>query len=124
MNAAACNLSTPYKPVAVYYEEADSVEYLRADVPCVYRRVDDLLTLVMDIRDRDNLVGFRLKGFKSYYLDNLAHLGEFVSLVGILERQMSSAGHHFVEAYNKARVMALEDKVSLELTALPRAIAS
>ena len=121
----AQNLSTPYRAVAAYYADADSVEYIRRDVPAVYRRVDSLLTLIFDMKNRDELIGFRLKGFKSFYLENMKGLGDFVSLVGALERAVTAAGDGVfsardrAEAYAKARRIALDDKV--ELTDLPKA---
>jgi len=115
----ATNLSAPYRPSAIYYEAADSVEYVRADRPCVYRRIDGFLTLAYDMTDRSELVGFRLKGFKNFYLSHLAPVGDFVSLVGALERALTEAGNCAFEAgeretaYNQAREIALEDKVAL-----------
>jgi hypothetical protein len=52
------DLLTEYVPAAVYLDEADSVEYVRRDVACVYRRVDGILTLVLDMKTR-KLNGFR-----------------------------------------------------------------
>lgn len=115
----AANLSTPYRPAAIYYEQADSVEYVRADKPCVYRRIDGFLTLIYDMDRREELLGFRLKGFKNFYLSHLAQMGDFVSLVGALERALTDAGnaafegHDRREAYYLAREIALEDKVAL-----------
>ncbi len=111
----AQNLSTPYKAVAIYYEGPDILEYVREDVPTVHRRIDELLTLIFDMKDREKLIGFALKGFKSAcLLDEVAQRNEFVSLVGILERAVTNAGHNVVEAYNKAKKIALEDGVMVE----------
>jgi hypothetical protein len=65
-------LSGRYVPVAVYYEDADMVEYIRQDVPCVNRRVDSFLTLALEMGSREP-IGFRLKGFKNFYLHHLVH---------------------------------------------------
>lgn len=121
------NLTTPYTPVAAYYSDADSVEYIRKDVPAVYRRVDEVLTLILDINNREELIGFRLKGFNSFYRQEMRDLGDFVSLVGALERALSTAGDKVFaerdrqEAYARARRIALDDKV--ELTDLPKSAA-
>lgn len=110
------SLSTKYTPVAVYYEEADLVEYVRKDVPSVCRRIDGLLTLVFNMKDRSELIGFRLKGFKNYYLRNLNGLDDFVSLVHVLEHEMTKVGNAAFErreAYKKAREIADVDQVKL-----------
>ena len=115
----AANLSASYRPAAIYYEEADSVEYVRADRPAVYRRIDGYLTLIFDMSDRSKLLGFRLKGFKNFYLSHLASMRDFVTLVGALERAVTEAGNYAFDAderrnaYNLAREIALEDKVAL-----------
>ena len=113
------NLTTPYTATAIYYENADMVEYVRLDVPCVASRVDNLLTLVFNMKDRSDLIGFRLKGFKNYYLRNLHGLDDFVSLVGVLESEMTKFGNELdrKEAYRKAREIAVHDQV--RLTDLP-----
>jgi len=115
-------ISTAYKAVALYYEGADSLEYIRRDAPSVYRRVDESLTLIFDMVNRDELVGFQLKGFRSLYLQEVAPLGDFPSLVGILERLFTAVGHGVLarkEAYDRARKLALEDRV--EVHDLPKA---
>jgi hypothetical protein len=118
---AAHNLSTPYRPVALYYEESDSLEYVRRDVPCVYRRVDELLTTVLEMRSRET-IGFRLKGFRHFYLQELKPLhsmldGDFLAAVSVLERAMSVVGNNLFgeqkAAYKKAREIAREDGVVL-----------
>ena len=115
----AANLSTPYRPVAAYYEGADSVEYIRQDVPALYTRIDEFLTLIYDLRRRDLLIGFRLKGFKHFYLSHLRSVGDFVSLVGAMEQALSVVGDNVFDeqerrrAYAQAREIALADGVAL-----------
>lgn len=115
----AGNLSAAYRPTATYYEDADSVEYVRCDVPSVYRRVDEFLTLIYDMDRREDLIGFRLKGFKNFYLKHLAPMTDFVSLVGALEQALTVAANGAFDArerqaaYASAREIALEDKVAL-----------
>lgn len=115
------DLTTPYKPVAIYYEEGDYVEYVRKDDPIVYRRVDEFLTLALDMFSRD-MVGFRLKGFKNFYVKELSkkYDCDFIPLVSILERIVGEVGEEAVkddtatsEAYAKAQRLAEEDKVEL-----------
>lgn len=121
VNPAAYNLSTAYVPVAVYYAGADTVEYVRKDAATVYRRVDEFLTLILDMYDRETLIGFQLKGFRNFYLQDGVRdrLGEdFLSLVGLLERAVTWLGGEMFDderkdAYHRACKLALEDKVEL-----------
>lgn len=117
---AACNLTTEYTPVAIYFAGSDTVEYVRKDVPSVYQRADGFLTLIFDMKNRDELIGFQLKGFKNFYLQDevLAQMGDFPSLVGLLERAMTRFGNGMFdaaehEAYRRAKKLALEDSVEL-----------
>jgi hypothetical protein len=50
------------EPVAVYYTDADCVEYIAEDTTCVYERIDGFLTLIYD-ETQIIPVGFKLKGF-------------------------------------------------------------
>lgn len=117
----AINLSTAYSPSAIYYEDADAVEYVREDRPCSYRRIDEFLTLICDLEHRDQLIGFRLKGFRQFYEAHLHHSGDFVSLVGALERALTDSANKVFEererertdAYNRAKIIALDDRVAL-----------
>ena len=47
------DLSSSYRPTAIYLEEADTVEYVRRDVACIYHRVDGILTLAFDLKTRE-----------------------------------------------------------------------
>lgn len=118
------DLSAEYVPAAVYLDDADSVEYVRRDVTCVYRRVDGILTLVLDMKTRE-LNGFRLKGFKNLFLKRLQPKYEFLdddflSLVSVIEDAIQIVGDQLVTdptrkaAYREARRMAHEDRVSIE----------
>ncbi len=116
----AQDLGVEYEPCAIYYEEADIVEYVRADVPAVNRRVDGRLTLIFDMSQRDRLIGFQLKGFRSFYLKNpIAQQldAQFMSIVGVIERIVSDIGDHLLDeqrvAYRQVQRMAMDDKVSL-----------
>ena len=127
---ASINLKANYQPVALYFDEADAVEYLRKDVPCVYRRIDAQLTHALDM-DTGELIGIRIKGFKNFYLrqikpiyDKLGGTDDFVSLVAVLERLVEHiAGDFFDERLKRAYLEALElakhDRVQLH--DLPRA---
>jgi len=111
-----------YSPVAIYFEEADSLEYVRQDVPCVYRRIDELLTLILAMDTRDPM-GFSLKGFRNFYLKHFEIVSDdkkkFVSIVGFLEKALSEIGNEIFlqnerkSAYEKAMDIASEDSVTL-----------
>jgi hypothetical protein len=118
------DLSAEYVPAAVYLDDADSVEYVRRDVACVYRRVDGILTLVLDMKTR-KLNGFRLKGFKNLFLKHLQPKykfldDDFLSLVSVIESAMQIIGDKLTNdptrkaAYHEARRMAHEERVSIE----------
>ena len=90
------DLTTPYVPVAIYLDDADSVEYVRRDVACVYRRVDGFLTLALDMKTRE-LNGFRLKGFKNFFLTRLKPRyklldDDFIPLVSVIEEAVQTIG--------------------------------
>lgn len=118
------DLSAQYVPAAVYLDDADSVEYVRRDVACVYRRVDGILTLVLDMKTRQ-LNGFRLKGFKNFFLKYLQPKyklldDDFVPLVSAIEEAIQVVGDQVMSdpqrraAYRDARRMAHDDKVGIE----------
>jgi hypothetical protein len=125
-NDRAFNLSTPYRAVALYLKDSDCIEYVREDVPRIHRRVDEFLTLVIDMRER-NVIGFCLKGFRHFYLNEIKtaphHSDEsFVAAVSVLESAMTKIGGQFdekLDAYRRAREIAWQDHV--ELTDLPEA---
>jgi hypothetical protein len=112
-----------YTSVAVYYEDADSLEYVRHDVPSVYRRIDDLLTLVLSMKTRE-VMGFKLKGFRHFYLKNIQNKvstkdDQFPELIVILEQAIRKLGNEVFEererlsAYATAREIAQEDEVHI-----------
>ena len=121
---AGLELRSEYLPTALYYADADTVEYVRRDVSCIHKRIDGILTLTLDLRTRE-LVGFRVKGFKNFFLNHLKPKhklldGDFIALVSVLEQALEFVGNSVcpteasVDAYRKARKMAHEDRVALE----------
>jgi hypothetical protein len=118
------DLRTEYVQSALYYADADTVEYVRKDGPCVHRRIDDMLTLTLDLNTRE-LIGFRVKGFRNFFINHLKPKyklldGDFIPLVSVLEQALELVGNTVcptedsVEAYRKARKMAHDDRVALE----------
>lgn len=80
-------LSGAREPVAVYYADADCVEYIAEDTTCVYDRIDSFLTLIYD-ETQIIPVGFKLKGFlnalgrmKERYGLSDSHVVELVKVV-------------------------------------------
>jgi hypothetical protein len=118
------DLNAEYVPAAVYLDDADSVEYVRRDVACVYRRVDGLLTLVLDLNTR-KLNGFRLKGFKNFFLKHLQPKyqlldDDFMPMVSVIEEAVRVMGDELVShperkaAYREVKRMAHDERVSIE----------
>lgn len=111
---------THYAPTALYYADADSLEYVRNDVPHVYRRIDEFLTIILDVHSRE-AVGFKIKGFRHFYLStlkpDLSSRSEFPRLVTVLERLMTDLGESLFnetfrhEAYATAADIARRDQV-------------
>ena len=110
-----------YLPGAVYFEDSDSVEYVRRDVPCVYRRIDELLTLILDFDSREPL-GFQLKGFKHYYLKAVGTAPEnndFIHVIELLQFAVTKIGNNvfgredLISGYERALHIADEDKVRM-----------
>jgi hypothetical protein len=118
------DLKTPYTPVAIYFEDADSVEYVRRDVACVYRRIDGFLTLALDLKTRE-INGFRLKGFKNLFINHLQPKfklldDDFIPLVSVIEEAVQLIGDKVTRdpatktAYRTVKRMAHDDRVSIE----------
>lgn len=109
-----------YVAKALYYEDADALEYVRTDVPHIYRRVDEFLTLIFDFDSRD-VVGFKIKGFRHFYAKslqpNLGSHAEFPRLVTVLEQLMTRLGDGIFDetprhkAYTTAADIARRDQV-------------
>jgi hypothetical protein len=122
--STGASLWTEYVPTAIYYADADTVEYVRRDGPCVHRRIDEILTLAYDLRNPE-FIGFRVKGFRNFFLNHLKPKyelldGDFIALVSVLEQALEFVGKSVcpskdsVEAYRQARKMALDDRVALD----------
>lgn len=124
------NLSSDYVPRAVFYDAADTVEYVRRDVPCVYRRIDGFLTLALDMGTRE-LVGFRLKGFKNVFLKHVKPRlrlldTDFIVLVSVIEHVVEAVGDELFDeqrrdAYRRAYELAWQDQVAVRKRELPLA---
>ncbi|SFB42300.1 hypothetical protein SAMN03159496_03554 [Rhizobium sp. NFR07] len=114
-----------YKPSAIYFQDSDCLEYVRCDVPNIYRRVDEFLTLVVSMEDREP-IGFTLKGFRNFYSRKYAtksKVPEFRNLVCLIEEIVEEIGNDIFQedkrkAYRKAIEIAKDDEV--QLTDIPR----
>jgi len=121
-DAARASLTSQYSPVAVYYEDADTVEYIRKDTPCVNRRIDDFLTLTLSMDGRQ-AIGFRLKGFKNFYLrhfkqDGVGDRAHFLKLVSVIETATKLLGNKVFDdqryaGYKQAYQIAKEDNATI-----------
>lgn len=113
-------------PVAVYLDDADCVEYVREDTTTIYRRIDQLLTLIYD-ETNEILIGFKLKGFKRIIHDirDRLDLGDdgFVTLVSVVESVCTQLGDELIQdprrqsAYAAASKLARDVKIDLDLAA-------
>lgn len=121
----AYDLTSDYKPVALYFREADLVEYVREDACCVYKRIDEILTLALEM-DTRLPIGFRLKGFRNLFLkataDDKSGRTErtFVGLIEVIERAACAAGNEVFEqgkriGYQCAADIARSDDVKLSI---------
>lgn len=120
-----------YTPTAIYYDESDSLEYVREAVPTIYRRIDGTLTLIFRMEDR-GLIGFKLKGFKNFYLRKIrSSLGNscpaFIELVDVVRNAVELLGEQILaeeprkQAYNSALQIAAQDNI--HVTDFPRVVA-
>ena len=120
-----------YLPTAVYYLDSDCVEYVKEDAFCIYDRVDDFLTLIMD-EGKLNLIGFKLKGFKFVFEQHLKPLFElndmqFIDLVSAIELHVAKIGEAVFKnaddrvkfAYRAAIKLAANDNVKLSGSFIP-----
>lgn len=117
-----------YEPKAVYYPESDCIEYVREDIRMFYRRIDELLTVALDMRS-DRLIGFQIKGIKNFYLREILdgrdyQDDEFVEIVCVLQTILSKIGDKILnqegarQAYQGAMIIAGEDDVKLPISCL------
>lgn len=117
----AQNMPASYEPCALYFEDSDVLEYVRADVPSFDRRVDESLTIVLSLQDRKP-IGFCLKGFKNFYLRHLRSKHDvndrhFLMMIDVLQDLMTVNGHAIFDAvetssaYRQALEIAQADNV-------------
>jgi len=106
----------PYKPVALYFLESDCVEYVKQDTFCIHRRVDSFLTLIFD-ETKNNLIGFKLKGFKHVF-DKVKPLFElndmqFVDLVPVIQFVFTQFGNQVFSVGDEERRLAYKAAINL-----------
>lgn len=121
-NVRGIKSTDSYRPCAIYYEQSDSLEYVRRDIPAVYRRIDDFLTLILAMDGRAP-IGFKLKGFRNFYLRHLeqnyhSERQEFLALVQIVEEALCAFGNKVFDdetrvAYQRAIDIAQTDNVEV-----------
>ena len=118
------SLRKVYRPQARYHKLADFVEYVPEDKPYIMRRIDNVLTIALDMETR-KLAGFRIKGFRNFFLKHLKPrhklLDEhFLALVAIIEIAATlvgndgfATGDEKKDAYKQAYSVAVNDRVVL-----------
>lgn len=116
-------LIAEHRPTAIYFPDADCVEYVAEDTVCVHERIDEFLTLIWD-ETRFRTVGFKLKGFRWVFEQHLkAHFklneGAFLKMVAVIEAVCQELGDAVFSddrrraAYIAARKMAAQNDVEL-----------
>lgn len=113
------------KPLAVYFADADCVEYVAEDTTCVYKRIDEFLTLIYD-ETAYIPIGFKLKGFRNCFLRHKDELGltdgDFVELVKVVECVCGELGEEkFGEETRRAYQAAAKLARDVKLYDLPKA---
>ena len=106
----------PYRPVALYFLESDCVEYVKQDTFYIHRRVDSFLTLIFD-ETKNNLIGFKLKGFKHVF-DKVKPLFElndmqFVDLVPVIQFVFTQLGNQMFSVGDEERRLAYKAAINL-----------
>ena len=117
-----------YTPCATYFHDSDCVEYVKYDAFTVYDRVDEFLTLIYD-KTGKQLVGFKLKGFKNIFTQQLQPIfslndGQFLKLVSAIEAVCLVIGEKISNdddrkrSYQAAASLAANDNVELRGTSI------
>jgi hypothetical protein len=112
-----------YTPCATYFHDSDCVEYVKRDSLLVYDRIDEFLTLIFDGTGKQ-LVGFKLKGFKNIFTQQLSanfrlNDRQFVNLVPAFEAICQEIGDQLdadddrKQSYRAAIDLAANDNVAL-----------
>jgi hypothetical protein len=103
-----------FVPAAVYFLDSDCVEYVKEDAFCVYERIDDFLTLIMNATGC-NLVGFKLKGFKYVFRKHLEVKDDlaFIELASAIEAVFTKVGNMMFSVPDEARERAYKDAKEL-----------
>jgi len=96
---------SPFISCAAYYEDMDYVEYVSEDGITVAERIDPFLTLLWD-KNQDNVIGFKLKGFRNFFETTLKPLydlknDEFVELTFALEILYTEQGSKMLAQLNE-----------------------
>jgi hypothetical protein len=127
LETCGANLSQDFVKSAVYNEEMDFLEYVSKNDVTVSDRVDGFLTVMWNY-DQDEIVGFRLKGFRCIFNDIIKPLSklkdeDFDPLVEALEKIFTKLGDEIfsnqsnedyrVKAYKSALHLIKSDKVDL-----------
>lgn len=105
---------------ASYYSSMDYVEYVARDAICVSDRIDQFLTLIWA---DEELVGFRLKGFRCIFDNVIKEVHElrdsdFLPMIVAIENVLTHLGNEFIgddtkNAYKLAADLATRDNVQL-----------
>lgn len=126
-DAYDAHLSQKFEKRASYNEDMDFLEYVSLDAVTISDRVDSFLTVMWNY-NQDQIVGFRLKGFRCIFNQIIKPLSklkneDFDPLVEALEKIFTKIGNDIfidknsddyrVEAYKAALSLIKTDKIDL-----------
>lgn len=104
------DLSDDFTKCACYYSKIDCVEFLSDDVVVIADRIDPFLTVLWN-EDFSDYVGFKLKGFRAWYVQSNWKNNDFNLLVKALEDFVTKIGDEMFpedEARKEAYTNVLE----------------
>ena len=116
------SLRKKYQPSAKYNKLADLIEYVREDRPYIMRRIDEFLTIALEL-DTRKPAGFRLKGFRKFFEQEIGANhnmldDHFLAVVSLIELAATKAGKEIFgdgvaakKAYQTAYDIAVDDRV-------------
>jgi len=120
------NAGAKFVKSAAYFETMDCIEYVKYDAVLVSDRIDKFLTVIRD--EREQIVGFKIKGIRNYFLrelkpalslsdDDFFYVKDlFVALVSKLGDDLFANSPSKKAAYQDAARIAANDNVRLAIS--------
>ncbi len=117
-------LQDSFVPCALYFDCMDYVEYIANDSTYIADRIDKHLTVLLDSTQND-VVGFRIKGFKALFNKHLKPLydltdKDFLPIIAVVTALIEELGDELLHgdakrhrAYKKVLRLANDSKAAL-----------